>query len=43
MCIARKLAVLMYTLMRDGTNYERRPFSADKDKVEAIAQLALSA
>ena len=42
-CIARKLAVLMYTLMRDGTNYERRPFSADKDKVEAIAQLVLSA
>ena len=42
-CIARRLAVLLYTMMRDGTRYETRPFKAGKDKAEAIAQLAVSA
>ena len=42
-CIARRLAVLMYTMMRDVTNYESRPFHAPKEDLEAIVQLALSA
>ena len=42
-CIARRLAVLMYTMMRDGTNYESRPFRTCEEELEAITQLALSA
>ena len=42
-CIARRLAVLMYTMMRDRTNYESRPFRTYKEELEAITQLALSA
>jgi transposase len=43
--IARRLAEEMYTLMRDGTRHEARPFTPGKGKAEAgeIAQLALSA
>jgi transposase len=40
--IARRMAELLYTLMRDGTNYENRPFNREK-KVEELAQLAMSA
>jgi transposase len=44
--IARRLAELMYTMMRDGTTHEVRPFLPGKDKykvAETLANLALSA
>jgi len=41
--IARRLAVLLYTLMRDGTCYEPRPFNKDKGAGKTLAELALSA
>jgi transposase len=41
--IARRLAELMYTLMRDGTRYEYRTFMGGKGEGKALAQLALSA
>jgi transposase len=42
--IARRLAELLYTLMRDGTKHEARPFIREKKAVEEIAvQLAKSA
>ena len=40
--IARRMAELLYTLMRDGTGYEARPFIREK-KGEELAQLAMSA
>ena len=40
--IARRIAELLYTLMRDGTKYEARPFIREK-KGEEIARLAMSA
>jgi transposase len=40
--IARRIAELLYVLMRDGTSYEMRPFVREK-KVEELAQLAMSA
>jgi transposase len=42
-CIARKMAVLLYTLMKEERGYESRPFKVSKDDVEAIVQLAMSA
>jgi transposase len=42
--IARRLAELMYTMMRDGTQYEVRPFQPGKyNEAETLAHLALSA
>jgi len=41
--IARRLAEEMYTLMRDGTRHESRPFIPDRKKVKKLAQLAISA
>jgi transposase len=41
--IARRLAVLMYTLLKTGKDYEVRHFSPDKKTGEALAQLAASA
>jgi transposase len=41
--IARRLAELMYTLMRDGTKYEPRQFVPEGKDVEELVQLALSA
>ena len=42
--IARRIAELLYTLMRDGTKHEARPFIREKKAVEEIvAQLAESA
>jgi transposase len=42
--IARRIAELLYTLMRDGTKHESRPFiRKEKKSVEEMAQLALSA
>ena len=41
--IARRLAEEMYTLMRDGTRHEYRPFTPEKGKAKKLAQLALSA
>ena len=41
--IARRLGELLYTLMRDGTSYEPRPFNKSKGVGKALAQLALSA
>jgi len=40
--IARRMAELLYTLMRDGTRYEVRPFIREK-KGEETAKLAMSA
>ena len=40
--IARRLAEMLYTLMRDGSRYEAKPFIREK-KVEELAQLAMSA
>ena len=41
--MARRLAVLLYTLMKDGAVYESRPFKKGKGCGEATAQIALSA
>jgi transposase len=41
--IARRLAELMYTMMRDGTVYEPRRFIPKEKKSEELAKLALSA
>jgi transposase len=42
--IARRLAVLMYTLMKDGTDYEVRHFTRPKPvQAEKLAQQALTA
>jgi transposase len=41
--IARRLAEEMYTLLRDGTRHEFRPFTPGKKKVKEIAKLALGA
>jgi len=41
--VARRLAELMYVLMRDGTKHEPRPFVREKKAAEELAKLALSA
>jgi transposase len=41
--IARRLSELLYTLMRDGTTYESRPFMGGKREGETLAQLAMCA
>jgi len=41
--IARRIAELLYILMRDGTGYESRPFIREKKPVEEFVQLAISA
>jgi len=41
--IARRLAELLYVLMRDGTKYEYRRFMGGKREAEVLAQLAKSA
>jgi transposase len=41
--IARRLAELLYTMMRDGTQYVSKPFIREKKLLEDLAQLALSA
>ena len=41
--IARRMAALLYTLMRDNAQYEIRPFIKDKKETKALAKLALSA
>jgi transposase len=41
--IARRLAELLYTLMRDGSKHEPRPFIREKKGVEEIVKEALSA
>jgi len=40
--VARRIAELLYTLMRDGSRYESKPFKREK-KVEELVQLAMSA
>lgn len=40
--IARRLAELLYTLLKNGTEYERRHFKAPGETGAEIAQLALS-
>ena len=40
--LARRIAELLYTLMRDGTRHEARPFIREK-MAEELAQLAMSA
>jgi transposase len=41
--VARRLAELLYTLMRDGSKYEYRMFQPDNIDVEELAELALRA
>jgi transposase len=41
--IARRIAELLYVLMRDGTHYEVRAFNKGKREIEDLAHLALSA
>jgi transposase len=41
--IARRIAELLYTLMKNGTRYEAKPFIPGKKAGEGLAQLALSA
>jgi len=41
--IARRLAEEMYTLLRDGTRHEFRPFMPEKGEAKELAKLALSA
>ena len=40
--VARRLAELLYTLMRDGSKYEAREFNRE-NKAEELVQLAMSA
>ena len=40
--IARRIGELLYTLMRDGTRHEPRPFMREKKELEELAQLAIS-
>jgi transposase len=44
--IARRIAELMYVMMRDGTRYENRPFTPPRERVRDISnlvELAMSA
>jgi len=41
--IARRMAELLYTMMRDGTWYASKPFIREKKELEELAQLAFSA
>ena len=41
--VARRIAELLYTLMRDKTLYSSKPFVREKKTIEGLAQLALSA
>ena len=41
--IARRLAELMYVMMRDGTEYEARPFIRNKEYARDISGIKLSA
>jgi hypothetical protein len=41
--IARRLGVLLWTLLKDGTRYEVRHFRAGRPEVKALAQEAVSA
>jgi transposase len=41
--IARRLAVIMYTLLKNGTDYEVRHFKKPAEKTAVLAQEALSA
>jgi transposase len=41
--VSRRLAELLYVMMRDGTRYESRPFMPDKKKTEELVRLAMSA
>ena len=41
--IARRMAELLYTMMRDETWYAYKPFIREKKAVEELAQLAISA
>jgi hypothetical protein len=41
--IARRLSELLYTMMKNGTEYEARKFMPEKAEAEKLAVLALSA
>ena len=41
--VARRLAEEMYTLMKNGTKHERKPFKPGKNSTEKLAEAALSA
>jgi len=41
--VARRLSELLYTLMKNRTDYEARKFIKGREKGEEIAQLAMSA
>jgi hypothetical protein len=41
--IARRLGVLLYTLLKNGTSYEVRHFNSGKPEVKVLAEEALSA
>ena len=41
--VARRIGELLYTLMRDGSNYETKAYIRDKKEPEKMAQVALSA
>ena len=41
--VARRLAEMMYTMMRDKTWYVSRPFTAGRKEAETLGKLALSA
>ena len=41
--IARRLAEMMYTMMRDGTRYVSKPFTPGKQEAETLAKAAISA
>ena len=41
--VARRLAELLYVLMRDGTKHESRPFIREKQEIEELVHLAMCA
>jgi transposase len=41
--IARRIAELMYTIVKNGSRYEPRPFVPLRKQAEALAQIAISA
>jgi len=41
--VARRIGELLYTLMRDGSRYESKPYNRDRKELEQLAQSAISA
>ena len=43
LAVARRLAELMYTMLKNGTDYEKHPFKPGRDQIKELAEQAISA